>query len=105
MYYDYLRKMVIIMKNFLLNYFDENIINIVLNAKKYTRILIINSLKTKRNNINIVRNNKIIFNKWNNIYYIQWSSKKDRRSIFNYLYQNKKDLYLKRKYEKIKLHL
>lgn len=63
MYYDYLRKMVIIMKNFLLNYFDENIINIVLNAKKYTRILIINSLKTKRNNINIVRNNKIIFNK------------------------------------------
>lgn len=52
-----------------------------------------------------VKDNKITFNKSNNIYYIQWSSKKDRKAIFNYLYKNKKDLYLKRKYEKIKLHL
>ena len=52
-----------------------------------------------------VKDNKITFNKSNNIYYIQWSSKKDRNTIFNYLYKNKKDLYLKRKYEKIKLHL
>lgn len=52
-----------------------------------------------------VNNNKITFNKSNNIYYIQWSSKKDRNAIFNYLYKNKKDLYLKRKYKKIKLHL
>lgn len=51
------------MKDFLLKYFDKNIVDIVLNSKK------------------------------------------DRNTIFNYLYKNKKDLYLKRKYEKIKLHL
>lgn len=49
-----------------------------------------------------VKDNTITFNKSNNIYYIQWSSKKDVQSIFNYLYKNKCNLYLKRKYNKIK---
>lgn len=49
-----------------------------------------------------VNDNMITYNKSNHIYYIQWSSKKDRHAIFNYLYKNKKDIYLKRKYMKIK---
>lgn len=52
-----------------------------------------------------VKDNMITFNKSNNIHYIQWGSKKDRQAIFDYLYKNKKDLYLKRKYEKIKQNL
>ena len=49
-----------------------------------------------------VKTNTITYNKANHIYYIQWSSKKDIQSIFNYLYKDKSDLYLKRKYKKIK---
>lgn len=49
-----------------------------------------------------VKDNKITYNKSNHIYYIQWGSKEDIKSIFNYLYKNKQDLYLTRKYNKIK---
>lgn len=49
-----------------------------------------------------VNDNTITYNKGNSIYYIQWSSKKDIKAIFDYIYKNKKDLYLKRKYQKIK---
>lgn len=49
-----------------------------------------------------VRNNTITYNKSNNIYYVQWSSLKDVKAIFDYMYKDKKDLYLIRKYEKIK---
>ena len=49
-----------------------------------------------------VKDNTITFNKANNIYYIQWGSEKDIQSIFKYLYHDKKDLYLNRKYIKIK---
>lgn len=42
------------MKDFLLKYFDEEIINIVLNAKKYKRIFgITNSSKSKKDEVNI----------------------------------------------------
>lgn len=51
-----------------------------------------------------VRDNKVTYNKSNRIYYVQWCSKKDIKSIFDYLYQNKKDLFLIRKYNKIKEH-
>lgn len=49
-----------------------------------------------------VRNNTITFNKSNNIHYVQWSSLKDVKAIFDYMYKDKKDLYLDRKYKKIK---
>lgn len=49
-----------------------------------------------------VKDNTITFNKANNIYYIQWASLKDVQSIFDYMYKDKDDLYLIRKYEKIK---
>lgn len=49
-----------------------------------------------------VKDNAITYNKSNSIYYIQWASKKDVQSIFNYLYKDKSNLYLKRKYIKIK---
>lgn len=66
---------------------------------------IINEIKNELLKHCDVKNNKITFNKTNHIYYIQWASKKDRYNIFNYLYNNKQDLYLKRKYEKIKNNL
>lgn len=66
---------------------------------------IINEIKNELLKHCDVKNNKITFNKTNHIYYIQWASKKDRNNIFNYLYNNKQDLYLKRKYEKIKNNL
>ena len=49
-----------------------------------------------------VTNNTLTFNKANNIYYIQWSKAKDVQAIFDYIYKDKKDLYLTRKYLKIK---
>lgn len=94
------------MKNFLLKYFDGDGIaksnGYIGFCGDYNMLSFIKEELIKECNVN---NNKITFNKSNNIYYIQWSSKKDRNAIFNYLYKNKKDLYLKRKYKKIKLHL
>lgn len=49
-----------------------------------------------------LKNNKVSFNKDNNIYYVQWASKKDRQLFFDIIYDNKLDLYLTRKYDKIK---
>lgn len=48
-----------------------------------------------------LKNNTITYNKMNGIYYIQWASKKDRASFYQYLYNNKANLFLKRKHDKI----
>lgn len=44
----------------------------------------------------------VTFNDNNNIYYVMWGGKRDRSKFLEIIYQNKQDLYLKRKYEKIK---
>lgn len=43
----------------------------------------------------------IWFNKYNHIYYIQWTSLKDRKLFCEIIYNDKQDLFLKRKYIKI----
>ena len=48
-----------------------------------------------------INNVKISYNKSNGIYYVQWSAKENCKTLFNYLYQDKNDLYLVRKYEKL----
>ena len=48
-----------------------------------------------------VNDNAITFNQGNNISYIQWAKKEDRENIARLIYENKQDLYLVRKYEKI----
>lgn len=48
-----------------------------------------------------VANTKVIFNKWNGIYYSQWGKKIDTMKIADVLYKDSIDLYLKRKQEKI----
>ena len=45
---------------------------------------------------------ELYYNKSNHIYYLQWSAKDDRKKFFNLIYKDKKDLYLIRKYNKIK---
>lgn len=65
----------------------------------YTLLKEIHSILIENLKINNV---KITYNKFNNIYYMTWASKKDCSKIFNYLYKDKKDLYLIRKYEKLK---
>lgn len=49
-----------------------------------------------------VKENTLTYNKQNGIYYIQWAAKNEVKRIFDYLYKDKQDLYLVRKYEKIK---
>ena len=44
---------------------------------------------------------KITYNKQNGIYYVQWSAKENCKTLFNYLYKDKNDLYLTRKYDKL----
>ena len=44
---------------------------------------------------------KITYNKSNGIYYVQWSAKENCKTLFDYLYKDKDDLYLVRKYEKL----
>lgn len=49
-----------------------------------------------------LKDNQICFNKSNNIYYIQWGAKKDRQLFFDLIYKDKLNLYLIRKFDKIK---
>ena len=65
----------------------------------YTLLKQIHSILLKELNLN---NIKITYNRSNNIYYMTWASKADCYKLFNYLYKDKKDLYLIRKYEKLK---
>lgn len=49
--------------------------------------------------------NKVTYNKSNHIYYIQWSQKRDIKAFYDALYLDKSNLYLERKYVKIKNNL
>lgn len=91
---------------FILGYFDGD--GIACNGKtgKYIgfcgqQTLLSDIEKEIRSTLHI-KEKRIYFNRFNNIYYLQYGKKEDIQKIYNYLYSECEVLYLKRKREKLK---